>query len=298
MRGRKLVGSRRNVMLSCLRNVFMPLSSVCGAFAVQSMPGSPSYTITLSARYVAITKSCSTTNAVRCACITKRLITLAATMRCSLSRYADGSSIRYTCAGCPRHSVMAHRCASPPDRWRTSWSSRRSISSGFVTSVWNCGCEYASRILRANSCCTLPGNLGVIVCGLCDTRSSGTSIDSSSGFRLPASMRMNVVLPVPFWPSSTTICESLKSPASTVSLNVPSVFTIVGYLYQPTVLASPAPASRSSACSLTLNESDSSRKRRFSVGTKPARNTLMPSRTPNGAVTTPYTPGLPYSTQM
>jgi hypothetical protein len=50
--------------------------------------------------------------------------------------------------------------------------------------------------------------------------------------------------------------------------------------------------------SRALNDSDSSRKRRFSVGTKPARKMLMPSRTLKGMVTTPYAPGLPYRQQM
>ena len=54
-----------------------------------------------------------------------------------------------------------------------------------------------------------------------------------------------------------------------------------------------SPARESSAVSATLNVSASSRKRRFSVGTKPARKMLMPSLTPKGIVTTPYAPGLP-----
>ena len=44
---------------------------------------------------------------------------------------------------------------------------------------------------------------------------------------------------------------------------------------------------------VTLNVSASSRKRKFSVGTKPARKMLIPSRTEKGIVTTPYAPGLP-----
>ena len=48
----------------------------------------------------------------------------------------------------------------------------------------------------------------------------------------------------------------------------------------------------------SLKLSSSSLKRRFSVGTKPARKMLMPSRTENGIVTTPYAEGVPYSTQM
>ena len=48
----------------------------------------------------------------------------------------------------------------------------------------------------------------------------------------------------------------------------------------------------------TLNVSDSSRNRRFSVGTKPAKKILIPSLTENGKVTTPYAPGFPYKQQM
>ena len=50
--------------------------------------------VTLSARYVAMMKSCSTTNAVFLACMMKRRITLLAVIRCSESRYAEGSSTR------------------------------------------------------------------------------------------------------------------------------------------------------------------------------------------------------------
>jgi len=49
---------------------------------------------------------------------------------------------------------------------------------------------------------------------------------------------------------------------------------------------------------LTLNVRDSSRNRRFSVGTKPAKKILIPSLTENGRVTTPYAPGFPYKQQM
>lgn len=45
-----------------------------------------------------------------------RLMTLAAMRRCSESKYADGSSIRYTSAGLPKHRARATRCNSPPDK--------------------------------------------------------------------------------------------------------------------------------------------------------------------------------------
>lgn len=67
-RGRKLVGSRRNVISSEARNWFMPVRRDCGSVAVAAMAGLPSNTITRSARYVAMMKSCSMTKAVFLAC--------------------------------------------------------------------------------------------------------------------------------------------------------------------------------------------------------------------------------------
>ena len=46
------------------------------------------------------------------------------------------------------------------------------------------------------------------------------------------SILMNVVFPVPFSPSITTIWESVNSPSTTVSLKFPCVLLIVGYLYR------------------------------------------------------------------
>lgn len=46
-----------------------------------------------------------------------------------------------------------------------------------------------------------------------------------------------------------------------------------------------------SAVSDTLKVNETSRNRRFSVGTNPSRKILIPSRTLKGMVTTPYTPG-------
>ena len=119
---------------------------------------------------------------------------------------------------------------------------------------------------------------------------------------------MNVVLPVPFWPSMTMISESVNSPASMSRLKspvagqgrtggqeccaalergqadagarpagrpeliVPSVFFIAGYLY----LRCRSRSGFSSAVSAILNVSDISRNRMFSVGTKPSRKMLMP----------------------
>lgn len=68
IRGRKLFGSLRKVMPSSSKNLFIPASKVCGALATELTEGSPSNTITLSAKYVAMMKSCSTTKPVFFAC--------------------------------------------------------------------------------------------------------------------------------------------------------------------------------------------------------------------------------------
>jgi len=52
--------------------------------------------------------------------------------------------------------------------------------------------------------------------------------ESSSGLSIPASMRMKVVLPVPFSPSMTKISESVNSPASTSSEKAPCVLRMRG----------------------------------------------------------------------
>jgi len=59
-----------------------------------------------------------------------------------LSKYAEGSSMRYTSQGLPRARAMATRCSSPPDKNCTSWSMIGSIFIGFMTSLTNCGCTY------------------------------------------------------------------------------------------------------------------------------------------------------------
>ena len=89
------------------------------------------------------------------------------------------------------------------------------------------------------------------------------------------------------------ISLSANPPALISSLKSPSTFVMAGYCTVECRLAS----SSAWLCtfSATLKLSSTCRKRRFSVGTKPARKMLMPSRTLKGAVTTPYAPGLPYS---
>lgn len=62
--GLKLLGSLLKVMPRSSKNLFIPASRVCGELAVVFTEGSPSNTITRSAKYVAIMKSCSTTKPV------------------------------------------------------------------------------------------------------------------------------------------------------------------------------------------------------------------------------------------
>ena len=126
----KFVGSLRKVISSDLKNLFIPVNKPSGVLAYDSIAGLPSNTITRSARYVAMiyhqlppgeeqggehTKSCSTMKAVLLEDMTNFLITLLAWIRCSESRYADGSSMSRTSAGTPSTRQMATRCNSPPD---------------------------------------------------------------------------------------------------------------------------------------------------------------------------------------
>ncbi|RKP24129.1 hypothetical protein SYNPS1DRAFT_33272 [Syncephalis pseudoplumigaleata] len=122
---------------------------------------------------------------------------------------------------------------------------------GLTTSVWNCGWRKALLIFLRKSMRTL-------------TCISGMRL-SPSGCRAPASMRTNVVLPVPFSPSMTRISESVNSPPSILRWKSPSSVAIRLI------------SSGLSATSPMRKESDSSRKRRFSVGTLPSRKMLMPS---------------------
>lgn len=69
-------------------------------------------------------KSCSTTNADLLALRTNLFITLDAITLCSESKYAEGSSIKYTLAFLPRAKTSATRCNSPPDNFWTSKSNR------------------------------------------------------------------------------------------------------------------------------------------------------------------------------
>ncbi|KAI9502389.1 hypothetical protein BX070DRAFT_193224, partial [Coemansia spiralis] len=171
-------------------------------------------------------------------------------------------------AGCPSARTSATRCSSPPESFCTSLSIMLSMFIGLTTSVWNCGCMNIDWIFLSRSIRTVPLNLGAIICGLYDTLSCGMSTSSPwSGFCLPASMLISVVLPVPFSPSKTTICESVNEPCWTVSLKSPSVLLQLRSI------------SWSSICSTMRKVSASSRKRIFSVGILPARNTLIPSRT-------------------
>merc|ERR1711972_407694 len=74
IRGRKLLGSRRKVISIFFRNKFIPSTKFVGGFAQVLTPGWPSKTITRSAMYVAMMKSCSTIKAVFLALRTNRLM--------------------------------------------------------------------------------------------------------------------------------------------------------------------------------------------------------------------------------
>ena len=67
------------------------------------------------------------------------------------------------------------------------------------------------------------------------------------------------------------VCGCVRARACR-ALKAPCVFVSGGYLYRLNFFSSPSPRSTSA----TLKEISSSRKRRFSVGTKPARKMLMP----------------------
>ena len=109
-----MAGSLLNVIFMFLRNVFIPLRSVVGALATPVVPGSPVNIMSLSAMKSWATTSCSTTNAVAFRVSMTRLIVRAMARRSSTSRYALGSSSRYSCAFLERQAAMAMRCSSPP----------------------------------------------------------------------------------------------------------------------------------------------------------------------------------------
>ena len=62
-------------MSKVFKNALMPVNRPWGFRAVALLLGSPSQIMTLSARYVAMMKSCSTMNAVFLLCMMKHLIT-------------------------------------------------------------------------------------------------------------------------------------------------------------------------------------------------------------------------------
>ncbi|KAK7207004.1 hypothetical protein BZA70DRAFT_234202 [Myxozyma melibiosi] len=184
-------------------------------------------------------------------------------------------------AGWPSASTIATRCNSPPDKFWTSRSMRSSMRSGLQTSVWNWGSRNDERIFLKKSWRTVPWNFGEIFCGFMLTDMAGSFLPLS-GSKLPASRRQKVVFPVPFSPIMTMISESVKSPAWTRMWKSPIVFSIDGYLKLRLLsIMSMSPASANRNCS------DSSRKRKFSVGMFPSRKMLIPSRTDDGKLTTP-----------
>mmetsp|Transcript_8518 Transcript_8518/g.25286 ORF Transcript_8518/g.25286 Transcript_8518/m.25286 type:complete len:224 (-) Transcript_8518:870-1541(-) len=201
--------------------------------------------------------------------------------------------MRYRFAGEPRQSTKATLCNSPPLSCFTLRSKIGSISMGRATSAWNWGCVSASPIFASRRSRTVPLKWVVRLCGLYDTFNSGKPSSSFklSGLRSPASIRMNVVLPVPFCPNITRISLRAKPPAWTSKRKPrsPIDFCNSGYA----VIANLSSSSTSSVCSEILKVKATSRNRKFSVGILPSKKTLMPSRTPKGIVTTPYAPGEP-----
>ncbi|OBA22398.1 hypothetical protein METBIDRAFT_38783 [Metschnikowia bicuspidata var. bicuspidata NRRL YB-4993] len=191
-------------------------------------------------------------------------------------------------AGMPKANTSATLCNSPPDNTCTSWSMMLSIFNGLTTSLWNCGFKNAPLIFLKNNWRTVPGKRGAIFCGFIEMFNLGTSVPLSAA-KAPAKILQNVVLPVPFSPNITKISELVKSPFSTVNLKSPCVFRNVGYCK-----ADEWSKIKPSAASAKRNCNDSSRNRMFSVGMKPSKKMLMPSRTDDGNVTTPYTEGAPY----
>ena len=80
----------------------------------------------------------------------------------------------------------------------------------------------------------------------------------------------------------TVICDVLNLPGWTVKVNPYNFLTILGYSNQPTLSYF-----ISYITSLILNVNYYYLNLIFSVGTKPAKNILIPSLTVKGIVTTP-----------
>ena len=111
--------------------------------------------------------------------------------------------------------IIATLCNYPPERDCTFKSNKSYKFNGFVTSEANFGWSHNYFSLSYNNYLTVPPNFGWIYCGFTETSKVGKSPLAS--LSLPANILINVVLPVPFYPSITTICELLKYPCSTSS---------------------------------------------------------------------------------
>ena len=150
--------------------------------------------------------------------------------------------------------------------------------------------------LSCSNSWTVPGYLGAIVWGLYDIAISGISKEVLSGrnFLFPESILTNVVFPVPFSPNKTIISQLEKQPSSTLSSKVPNFLSISGYLNK----CSSFFFSITSVLSDILKDKLKSLNLIFSVGIKPSKNTLIPSLTPYGRVTTPYAAATPYNTHI
>ena len=89
---------------------------------------------------------------------------------------------------------------------------------GFMTSVMNWGCMYESRMRLCSRLRTVLVNLGLIFCGLYEMLKPGISTKWSSGFSMPASRRMNVVLPA--MQSLTSRCNTRCDAAEAGKLDI------------------------------------------------------------------------------
>mmetsp|Transcript_136751 Transcript_136751/g.332426 ORF Transcript_136751/g.332426 Transcript_136751/m.332426 type:complete len:205 (-) Transcript_136751:105-719(-) len=140
----------------------------------------------------------------------------------------------------------------------------------------------SSRRSASSLMCAMTASTAVCSVGGASSCRWKTSMAAGSGRSRCAMAAITLLLPQPFWPSMTMISLSEKFPDFTSSWKPPIFLVKSGYSVK--FIRSVASTSCSSA---TLKVRDTSRNRKFSVGTKPSRKMLMPSRTLKGIVTTP-----------
>ena len=83
-------------------------------------------------------------------------ITFELTNLCSESKYALGSSIKYTSAAVPKTRINATLWSYPPDNVFTVWSNKCSICIGLNTSELKCGVCQIPDIFLLKSSWTVP----------------------------------------------------------------------------------------------------------------------------------------------